>query len=56
MLMSQFLHCPYDKGIIEIKDKHCHICNRLWMPMTKKNIIYLQEINGNVIIPLGRFK
>jgi len=53
--MGQLL-CPYGKDIIRQEDKTCNCCGRIFMPMVSKNrtVLYYQEINNNLVIPLAR--
>lgn len=48
--------CPYCKIMIRQTDKYCVGCGRFYISKVSKNktVLYLQEVNGNVVIPIGR--
>lgn len=48
--------CPYCKEEIRKEDKTCDGCGTQYFVNQSKNnkVIYLQEINGNLIIPIAR--
>jgi hypothetical protein len=48
--------CPYCKMQIRVVDKFCEGCGRFYIPKVSKNktVLFLQEVNGNIIIPIGR--
>lgn len=48
--------CPYCSGEIRQEDKMCDICKTQYFVNISKNrkAIFLQEINGNLIIPVAK--
>lgn len=48
--------CPYCKSEIQIEDKKCSGCGvQYFVNLSKrKTVIFLQELNGNLCIPIAR--
>ena len=54
----EVMMCPYCENEIRSIDNTCNGCGRNWLTMLSKNktVAYLQEVNGNMILPIGRIK